>query len=119
MVGKVESALGDIIIEESVIARIAANVASNSYGVVGMAYRSTADGVASLLKGETATKGVKVSVDEDNNLSISLHIVTQYGLNISAICESIIHNVKYQVTEMTGFKVKQATVHVESIRAGN
>lgn len=119
MIGKVENALGDIIIEEAVIARIAATVASASYGVVGMAYRSTADSVASLLRGETASKGVKVSIDENNSLHISLHIVTQYGLNIKAICESIVHNVRYQVSEMTGFDVENVKVYVESIRANS
>ncbi len=119
MIGKKENALGDIIIEEAVIARIAATVAQNSYGVVGMAYRSTADGVASLLKGETVSKGVKVSIDENNELSITLHIVTQYGLNISAICESITHNVRYQVSKMTEFSVSDVTICVESIRANN
>ncbi len=119
MAGKVENALGDIIIDDAVISRIAATVASASYGVVGMAYRSTADSFASVLKGETASKGVKIFVEEDNSLSVSLHIVTQYGLNISAICESIIHNVRYQLSEMIGFDVKDVTVHVESIRANN
>lgn len=119
MIGKIENVFGDIIIDEAVIARLAATVASASYGVVGMAYRSTADSVASLLKGETASKGVKVTIDECNRLNISLHIVTQYGLNISAICESIIHNVRYQVSSVTGFEVAKVTVHVESIRANS
>ncbi len=117
MFGKIENVLGDIIIDEAVIAKIAATVASASYGVVGMAYRSTADSVASVLKGETSSKGVKVSIDEASRLHISLHIITQYGLNISAICESIIHNVRYQVNAMTGFEVDNVRVCVESIRA--
>lgn len=117
MSGKFENAFGEIIIDEAVIAKIAATVASASYGVVGMAYRSTKDSVASLLKGETASKGVKVTIDENNELDISLHIVTQYGVNINAICESIVHNVRYQVSEQTGFKVKNVTANVESIRS--
>lgn len=119
MIGKTENALGDIILDEAVISRIAATVASGSYGVVGMAHRSTAEGVVSLLKGEGASKGVKVFIAEDNSLTIHLHIITQYGLNINAICESIIHNVRYQVTEMTGFNVKEVIIHVESIRSHN
>ena len=119
MVGKIENALGDIILDEAVISRIAATVASGSYGVVGMAHRSTAEGVVSILKGETASKGVKVSIAEDNALTINLHIITQYGLNITAISESIIHNVRYQVNKMTGFTVKDVIIHVESIRSNN
>lgn len=117
MIGKIENALGDIIIDESVIARIAAIVTSGSYGVVGMASRSTADSVANLLRGDASSRGVKISINEQGELTLSLHIVTQYGLNISAISESIVHNVRYQVSEMTGFPVKSATIHVESIRA--
>lgn len=119
MLAKVVTALGEIVIDESVIARVAASVASESYGVVGLAFRSAADSVASLLLGETASKGVKVLIEDDGAISISLHIVTQYGLNISAICESIIHNVRYKVTQMTGFTVKKVTAHVESIRSAN
>ena len=66
MIGKTENALGDIILDEAVIARIAATVASGSYGVVGMAHRSTAEGVVNLLKGETASKGIKALIDENN-----------------------------------------------------
>ena len=119
MIGKTENAFGSIIFDEAVIARIAATVATNSYGVVGMAHRSTSESFANLLKGETASKGAKVFITESNELSIHLHIVTQFGLNINAICESIIHNVRYQVTEMTGFSVKEVVIHVESIRSGN
>ena len=119
MIGKTENALGDIILDEAVISRIAATVASGSYGVVGMAHRSTTEGVVNLLKGETASKGVKALIDENNALTIHLHIVTQYGLNINAICESIIHNVRYQVNKMTGFTVKEVIIHVESIRSNS
>ncbi len=119
MIGKTENAYGNIIFDEAVIARIAATVATGSYGVVGMAHRSTSEGVANLLRGETASKGAKVFINESNELTIHLHIVTQYGLNITAIAESIIHNVRYQVNQMTGFPVKEVIIHVESIRSGN
>ena len=119
MIGKTENALGNIILDEAVISRIAATVASGSYGVVGMAHRSTTESVANILKGDIASKGVKVFISESNELNIHLHIVTQYGLNITAISESIIHNVRYQVNKMTGFAVKEVIIHVESIRANN
>lgn len=40
----------------------------------------------------------------------------EYGINISAIGESIKNNVKYQVEEFTGINVKSVIVNVEGIR---
>lgn len=116
MAGKIENELGSIIISNDVIAKIAATVASGCYGVVGMAYRSKTDGLASMLRGDTVTKGVKINLVEPGALTLELHIITQYGVNVTAISESIISNVRYQVKALTGFEVQDATVFVESVR---
>lgn len=115
MFGKIDNEYGEIIIGEAVIAKLAGMVANMCYGVVGMAVRNTKDGIVSLLKPSNLTKGVKVSV-EDNRLYVDLHIVVQYGVNINAISESIMHNVKYQIAKMTDFEVKEVNIFVESIR---
>ena len=111
-------AKGDLIIHPEVIARIAGYAASMSYGVVGMAYRSKTDSVASLLKKENFTKGIKVYVTEDNKISIDIHIIIEYGININVIGKSIIQNVKYQVSHMTCLDVENVNVSVEGFRVG-
>ncbi len=118
MAAKIENNYGDIVISNSVIANIAGAVANNCYGVVGMAVRNTKDGIVSLLKVGTLSKGIKVEV-EDNSIIIDMHIMVQYGVNVSAICESIMHNVSYQVSAMTGFDVKEVNVYVEGMRVAN
>ncbi len=115
MAAKIENEYGDIIISNSVIANIAGAVANNCYGVVGMAVRNAKDGFVNLLKTSNYSKGIKIIV-EDNMLTIDMHIMVQYGVNLSAICESIMHNVKYQVSVMTGFEVKAVNIYVESMR---
>ena len=115
MAARIENNYGDIIISKNVIANIAGAVANSCYGVVGMAIRNTKDGFASLLKGNNFTKGIRVEV-EDNSITIDMHIIVQYGVNITAICDSIMHNVSYQVSNMTGFEVKDVNVYVESMR---
>ena len=115
MAAKIENNYGEIIISNSVIANIAGAVANNCYGVVGMALRNAKDGLVSLLKSSNYSKGIKVYVDE-GMLTIDMHIMVQYGVNVTAICESIMHNVKYQVSNMTGFEVKTVNVYVESMR---
>lgn len=118
MAAKIENNYGDIIISKNVIATIAGAVANNSYGVVGMAMRNTTDGIVSLLKTGNLAKGIKIEI-EDNALIIDMHIIVQYGVNITAICDSIMHNVSYQVAEMTGFEVKDVNVYVESMRVAS
>lgn len=112
---KTENEYGKIVMSTNVIARIAGTVASECYGVVGMAYRNKTDNIANLLKWESITRGIKVST-EDDKISIDLHIIVEYGINIKVICDSIIKNVRYSVENMTGFKVGKVTIHIEGIR---
>ena len=111
-----ELAKGSVTIDSEVIAKIAGYVAAMSYGVVGMAYRSKSDSVASLLKKDNYTKGIKVTVGDDNKILIDIHIIIEYGVNINVIGKSIIKNVKYQVSHMTGLEVEQVNVCVEGFR---
>jgi len=111
-----ELAKGSVSIDSEVIATIAGYAATNSYGVVGMAYRSKTDTVANLLKKENITKGIKVVISEDNIISVDIHIIIEYGVNINVIGKSIIKNVKYQITHMTGLDVEQVNVYVEGFR---
>ncbi|MBQ6894294.1 MAG: Asp23/Gls24 family envelope stress response protein [Clostridia bacterium] len=110
-----ELAKGGVTVESEVIAKIAGYVAGMSYGVVGMAYRSKSDSVASLLKKDNYTKGIKVSISEDK-ISVDIHIIIEYGVNINVIGKSIIKNVKYQLSHMTGLDVEQVNVCVEGFR---
>lgn len=113
-----ETKYGSISISNSVIANAAGRIATSCYGVVGMATRSTKDGIVSLLKPSNLSKGIKVTID-DNEVTVDLYIVVQYGVNINAICESIIHGVKYRLSEIIGMDVKAVNVFVESIRVPN
>lgn len=119
MAGIFENEYGSITIGTSVISAIAGGVATKCYGVVGMAFKNTKDGIVNLLKAGNISKGIQVSFDEAGALSINLHIIVQYGVNINAICESIMHNVKYQVTSITGLEVSSVNVYVESVRVAN
>ncbi len=108
-------AKGTISIETEVISKIVGIIATGCYGVVGMAFRSKTDEIASLLKKDNITKGIKVTV-EDKKCNIDIHIIVQLGVNINAICDSIIKNVKYQVNYMTGLDVNDVNVYVEGFR---
>lgn len=112
---KTENENGVIVLSDNVIARVAGIAASNCYGVVGMAYKNATDSIASLLKWDSITKGIKVSTDEEK-IIVDLHIIVEYGVNINAICESIVEQVKYAVEDATGFKVGNINVNVDGVR---
>ena len=87
MTAKLENEYGVISIEHEVIARIAGYAAIECYGIVGMAAKNVKDGLVQLLKLESLTKGIKMQVNQ-NKVSLDLHIIVEYGTNISAIADN-------------------------------
>ncbi len=112
---QIENEYGAVIIQDEVLAKIAGMAATRCYGVVGMTTRKGKSGLASLLMGDSITKGVEIST-ENERITIDLHLMVEYGVNISVICNSIINNVKYSIESMSGFKVGKIRVHVEAAR---
>lgn len=115
MSAKLENQYGTISIENEVIARIAGLTAVDCYGIVGMAAKNMKDGLVQLLKRESLTKGIRIDVNEEQ-ISIDLHIIVEYGTNITAIAENIISTVKYKVETVCGIAVEQVNVFVEGVR---
>lgn len=116
MSGYLSNDIGDIIIENEVIAQYAGHAALGCVGIVGMATISMKDGIAKLLKGDNVSKGVNVKIGEDNSLSIDFHIIVAYGVCISTVCDNLMNTVRYSVEEMTGMTVKDINIFVEGVR---
>lgn len=112
---KTESVYGSVVISDDVIGKIAGIEATHCIGVVGMAFKSKADEFASLLKKDAVNKGVKVTVN-NRAIALELHIIAEYGVNLTAICNNIIENVKYAVETMTGYEIDKVIINVESVR---
>lgn len=110
-----ENNLGKIVIDKEAIAKTAGVIAIGCYGVVGMASKNMKDGFVKLLGFENFTRGIEVEINE-NKVNIYLHIVVEYGTNISAIGESLMSTVKYKLEQITGLEVGMVNVLVEGIR---
>ena len=106
---------GDITVSSAVFSNITGMAATNCFGVKGMAYRSMTDGLVHLLRNEAMGKGVKVTYNEDNTISIELHIIVEHGVNVTAVCRSIMNEVRYVVQKNTGVIVRTVDVCVDSI----
>lgn len=115
MKGKITTQFGVIMIEDEIIARTAGLAAMECYGVVGMAAKDVKDGLVELLKKESLTKGIKLMVKE-NKVLLDLHIIVEYGTNISAIADNLINNIKYKVEKSMGLEVDKINIFVEGVR---
>ncbi|MDD4797104.1 MAG: Asp23/Gls24 family envelope stress response protein [Eubacteriales bacterium] len=109
---------GTISIANDAIAALTGNIITNSgfYGIVGMAAKRAADGLYELLNRENLAKGVRVTANEQGELSIELHIIVEYGVPISAVATSTIEAVTYHVSEATGLAVNRVDIVVEGVR---
>ena len=109
---------GSVCVSTSVYTEIVGTAVSNCFGVKGMAARSLTDGVYHVLRKESANKGVRVQFHEDDTISIDLHIIVDNGVNLNAVGESIISEVRYVVTKCTGTQVRAVNVYVDSMVIG-
>ena len=100
---------GKIIIDTSVIAKMAGLKAIGCFGIVGMA------GIVKLLTRNSLTKGIQVTI-EQNEIVIDFHVIVAYGVSIKTISDNLVDAVTYQVESATGFKVKKINILVEGVR---
>ena len=83
---KLENELGEIRISSDVFTTVTGSAATNCYGVKGMA------------------------------VSIEVHIIVENGVNLMAVCRSIMSEVRYVVSKTTGVEVASVDVCVDSMR---
>ncbi len=107
---------GGVVIESDVIAQYAGLCAVECFGIVGMATVNMKDGIVKLLRGDSISKGVNVTVSENNNFTIDFHIIVAYGVSISTVAENLMSTVSYKVEEFTGMQVANINVYVEGVR---
>ena len=113
-----ENENGSVNVSTSVYTDIVGTAVINCFGVKGMAARSLSDGLYHLLRRESVGKGVHVQFNEDDTISIDLHIIVDNNLNLNAVGASIISEVRYVVTNCTGTEVRAVNVYIDSMVIG-
>ena len=114
MTGTFVTGLGEVLVENDVIAKCAGAAACECFGIVGMAAVNMKDGIVKLLKKETLTHGINVKSIGDL-LQLDFHVIVAYGVSIQAVTDNLISNVKYKVEEFTGLKIERINVYVEGV----
>jgi uncharacterized alkaline shock family protein YloU len=106
---------GTISITNEVLTNLAGDAATKCFGVKGMAGRSKEGGPLQLLRRESMSKGVEVRFNDDDSISLDLHIGVDQGVNISAVARSIMNEVSYKLSKATGMPVKSVDVYIDTI----
>jgi uncharacterized alkaline shock family protein YloU len=106
--------LGNIYISHRAIATIAHQSALSSYGVVGLAAKNLAEGLAQVLVKDPSL-GVDVRY-ENNAIHIDLYIIVEYGTRIKSVAASVSDSVRFQIEKALGISVRKVNVHVRGLR---
>lgn len=107
--------MGNIFIDNEVIAQYAGSVAVECFGIVGMAGVNVKDGLVRLLKMDSITRGISVSLNR-NKLILDFHVIVAYGVSILAVADNLIDSVKYKVEEFTGIEIEKINIYVDGVR---
>ena len=114
---RLDNEKGAITITDEVFANLAGDAATSCFGVKAMAAQGR-DGGIFQLKRENMSKGVKAQLGEDGSVSLELHIAVDHGVNLMALCSSIMNEVSYKVAMATGVPVKRVDVYVDTMIIG-
>lgn len=109
--------LGRISITPGAIATIASQVATQSYGVVGMAAKNVVDELAHALARDPR-HGVEVRIVDDH-IVVDIYVVVEYGTRLSSVAASVANSVHYQIEKTIGMPVAAVNVHVQDLRVSD
>ncbi len=111
-----ENRLGKITLSEAYLSKLIGHEVTSCFGVVGMvASTGKQKLLGRLSKSEPLDTGIKV-IGSADGVTVELHIVVTYGMNINAIAASITEKVKYVVKETTRINVEKVIVKVDGIK---
>ncbi len=104
---------GNVNISDEVISVIASLAASEVKGVFGMA-GGIQGGIAELLGKKNLSKGVKLTA-VDNDVTVDLSIIVEYGVKIPDVAWELQKKVKNEVEAMTGLNVVCVNISVDGV----
>ena len=111
---KSEVEMGIVKISDEVVAVIAGLACSEVKGIVGIS-SGIVGGITQILSGKkNLSKGVKVNVGE-NDATIDIFIVVEYGVRIPEVAREVQNSVKKSVEAMTGLSVSAINIFVQNV----
>ncbi len=114
---KFQNHLGTICVSKQYLENLIGSSVTSSFGVAGMAMADTTQTLRSkLFKKDSLSNGIQIKTVR-GKLSVNIHIIVTYGMNISEIVKSITHKVRFVIEQATGTSVGYVNVFVDSMKA--
>lgn len=113
---KTENHIGNIFVSTRYLKKLIGKTATDCFGVVGMNGFGTMQNIRAMSGNTSLDNGVIIR-EKDNKLIVDLHITVSYGVNISAVSDSIDHKVRYAVESTAGVEVEKVNIYIDSIRS--
>lgn len=105
---------GSIQISEAVIAEVVAHAVSEVKGVVGVNTKSGSD-FADFFGKKKWNKGLKITVAENNKVTIECHIIVYYGQNVVNIANEAQKAIINAVNSLAAIQIASVNVNVSGI----
>ncbi len=115
--GEEKTTLGSINISPNAVATIAYQAMLQSYGVVGLAPKNIAEGLAQTITKEPS-RGVSVHYSGED-IDIDIHIIIEYGTRITSVANSVANAVRFKVEKALGMPVHNVNVHIQGLRVSS
>src|SRR5262249_27083794 len=107
---RLTSPLGRISISHDAVAHIVGRVATEAYGVVGMASRKR------LLSRDRLRQGITVGRSGEGGVGGGPHGVVEDGVNLGEVASTLRNGVQYEVERLTGLRVASVEVRIQDVR---
>lgn len=102
---------GAVLISEDVIATIVAHAAQEVEGVVCLNVKPGAD-IIELIGKKGWGKGLKISIGEDDSLTVDCNITVAYGQSVVSVASAVQTAVSNALESMAGAKIAAVNVNV-------
>lgn len=102
---------GNVLISEDVFASIVAHAVTDVKGVVGLSTKPGAD-IAEFIGKKNWGKGIKILVNEDNEVSIDCNVTVSYGQSVVDVAKDVQAAIHNAVEELTGVTIAAVNVNV-------
>ena len=102
---------GSVLISEDVIVTIVAHAVEEVEGVVGLNVKPGAD-IIELIGKKNWGKGLKVTIGEDDALTVDCNITVAYGQSVVSVAGAVQAAVTNALESMAGVKIAAVNVNV-------
>lgn len=102
---------GRVMISEAVISTIVFQALTDIEGYVGLSAKAGSD-IVELLSKKNWGKGIKVNINENDELSIDCNVVISYGHSVVNVATAIQEAIMAALQSMTGVTVVSVNVNV-------